>query len=242
MYPCSIKVRFDKSNEKGHFDTYIQCIFQIGADKREAVVEHSLENQTAKYFITLAHEDSGNRSPLGVTVTAMTKSNDLSQQIIQFEETKFISFGTESRLEITLGNNYLYATGWTTKSLPNYPEQILETIPKNIAYNTTVTTMNLIPISLLNLESKPIIKKFGLKLTSGHFSESRVIGVSSLIPKQIDLDTYIFNLSNRLLGLDFVVEPKVMPNSKLHFNIKPDSPLEFKFSCFKNVGFTHFFQ
>ena len=95
MYPCSIKVRFDESNEKGHFDTYIHCIFQIGADKREAVVEHSLENQTAKYFITLAHEDSGNRSPLGVTVTAMTKSNDLSQQIIQFEETKFISLGTE---------------------------------------------------------------------------------------------------------------------------------------------------
>ena len=204
MYPCSIKVRFDESNEKGHFDTYIQCIFQIGADKREAVVEHSLENQTAKYFITLAHEDSGNRSPLG--------------------------------------NNYLYASGWTTKSLPNYPEQILETIPKNIAYNTAVTTMNLIPISLLNLESKPIIKKFGLKLTSGHFSESRVIGVSSLIPKQIDLDTYIFNLSKRLLGLDFVVEPKVMPNSNMHFNIQRDFPLEFMFSCFKNVGFTHFFQ
>ena len=241
MNPHSIKARFEETKEKGQFDTKIQCIFEIGAVKREAVVEHRIENRTAKYFITLAHKDNLNPSPLDVTVVALTKANDLSLQVIRFEERKVLLLGTESTLEITLGINYMYVTGWTTTWLPNYPKQILETVPKNIAYNTIVNTTNLVPMSILNLESKPIVKNFGLKLTSGHFSKSRYIGVSTLIPKQIDLDTYIFNLSNRLLGLDLTVEPKVMRVSKLHFNIQPDSPLEFRFSCFKNTGFIQLF-
>ena len=233
MNPLIIKSKFEEFNA-GHFKTVVGCIFQ-GSEKSQQIAEESLVNKKVTYKLSFPHTG---KTPLTVTVFASTKSQDLSEETIWFRETKLLPIGMETSLEITLSKSFLYITGWTTKSLSgDYPNQ-KESIPDNIAYNTIVNTQNLVPVSILNLEPKPISKIFELKLTSGHFNNSRFVGHSTLIPKRIDLDTYIFNLSNCLLGLELCVEPKLTPDSKLNFNIKPDSALEFTFSCVKKFGFT----
>ena len=240
MNPFAAKRKLEACNEGGHFKITINCTFEIGSEKSEQVFQESLDNKKATF--TLCFPNKGNiRLPLTVTIFASTKSLDLSEETIWFKETKLIPFGLESSIDITLGKSFLHATGWTTQSLPNYPKQYLESFPQNLAYNTIINTQNLVPVSILNLEPKPITKIIGLKLTSGHFNNSRFVGHSTLIPKQFDLNTYIFNLSNCLLGLELCVEPKVTRDSKVHFNIKQDSSLEFTFSCAKKFGFTRVF-
>ena len=237
MNPLVAKRKFEACNNSGIFKITIKCTFEQGSKKSDQVLQETWENKKATY--SLSFPNKGN-NPLSVTVVASTKSQDLSQETIWFEETELIPFGQESSLEITLGNSFLHITGWTTRTLPgDYPKQNLETIPQNLAYNTIVSTQNLVPVSILNLEPKPIIKVIGLMLTSGHFNTFRFVGHSTLIPSRFDLDTYIFNLSNHLLGLELCVEPKVTRDSKLHFNIKPNSPLEFTFSCVRKSGFTY---
>ena len=236
MNPLVAKRKFEACNSDGHFKITIKCTLEQGSEKSDQILQESFERKKATYSLSFPNKG---KNPLSITIVASTKSQDLSQETIWFEETKLIPFGQESLLEITLGKSFLHATGWTTRTLPgDYPKPNLETIPQNLAYNTIVSTQNLVPVSILNLEPKPIIKVIGLMLTSGHFNTSRFVGHSSLIPKRFDLDTYIFNLSNCLLGLELCVEPKVTPESKLHFNIEPDSPLEFTFSCDKKSGFT----
>ena len=236
MNPLVAKRKLEACNDSAPFKITIKCTFEQGTEKSDQVLQETWENKKATY--SLCFPNKGN-NPLTVTIVASTKSQDLSQETIWFEETKLLPFGQEASIEITLGKSFLHATGWTTRQLPgDYPKQNLESIPQNLAYNTIVSTQNLVPVSILNLEPKPITKVIGLMLTSGHFNTSRFVGHSTLIPNRFDLDTYIFNLSNRLLGLELCVEPKVTPDSKLHFNIKPDSPLEFTFSCVKKFGFT----
>ena len=237
MNPLVAKRKFEACNDSGIFKITIKCTFEQGSEKSDQVLQETWENKKATY--SLSFPNKGN-NPLSVTVVASTKSQDLSQETIWFEETKLLQFGQEASLEITLGKSFLHATGWTTRQLPgDYPKQNLESIPQNLAYNTIVSTQKLVPVSILNLEPKPITKVIGLMLTSGHFNTFRFVGHSTLIPNRFDLDTYIFNLSNRLLGLELCVEPKVTRDSKLHFNIKPNSPLEFTFSCVRKSGFTY---
>ena len=238
MNPLVAKRKLEACNDSAPFKITIKCTFEQGTEKSDQVLQETWENKKATYSLCFPNKGN-NPLPLTVTIVASTKSQDLSQETIWFEETKLLPFGQEASIEITLGKSFLHATGWTTRQLPgDYPKQNLESIPQNLAYNTIVSTQNLVPVSILNLEPKPITKVIGLMLTSGHFNTSRFVGHSTLIPNRFDLDTYIFNLSNRLLGLELCVEPKVTPDSKLHFNIKPDSPLEFTFSCVKKFGFT----
>ena len=238
MNQFCLSSQFEENKEIGYFDSCIRCVFEKGNDQKTEFLEHRLKNKKVKYTLAFTHKKA-DPSPLTLTVFAATKSKDLSEELIQFQETKFLPLGTISSLEITVGYRHMYVNGWTTIPLRgDYPE-ILETIPTNLAYNTVVNTTNLVADSILNLEPKSITKKFELKLTSGHFIQSRFFSVSSLIPKQIDLETYIFNLSNRLLGLELNADPIIKPDSYLHFNIEPNSSLEFKFSSFKDRGFTH---
>ena len=231
--------QFEENKEIGYFDSTIRCVFEKGNDQKTEFLEHRLKNQKVKYTLTFNHKKANDSSPLTLTVFAETKSKDLSEELIQFQETKYLPLGMKSSLEITVGHRYMYINGWTTVPLRgDYPE-IPETIPRNLAYNTIVNTTNLVADSILNLEPKPITQKFELKLTSGHFIQSRFISVSSQIPKQISIENYIYNLSNCLLGLELNADPMIKPDSYLHFNIEPNSSLEFKFSSFKDRGFTH---
>ena len=222
----------------GHCDTEIKCIFQKGPWNNTEFLQHSLNDQQVKYTIKFSHDalTHGTAYPLTLTVFATTQSKDLSQENIKFVETKFLPLGTESSLEITLGNSYLHVSGWTITDLQGkYPS--LEWIPRNNSYNTIINTNNFVPESILNLEPKPIIKKFDLKLSSGFAIESRSISVSTFIPKQIDIDTYIYNLSDRLLNFNLDVDPQIIPDSNLSFYINSESALEFKVSIIRNLGF-----
>ena len=222
----------------GQCDTEIKCIFQKGPWNKTEILQHSLNNQQIKYTISFSHDalTHGTSYPLTLTVFATTQSKDLSQESIQFIETKFLPVGTKSSLEITLGTSFLQVSGWTITDLQgSYPS--LELIPRNLSYNTIVNTNNLVPESILNLEPKQITKKFDLKLSSGFAMESRCITVSTFIPKQIDLDTYIFNLSEQLLNFNLDVDPTIIPDSNLSFYIDPRSALEFKVSIIRNLGF-----
>ena len=233
-------VDFEKQfkENSGLCDTEIKCIFQKGPWNKTEILQHNLNNQQAKYTISFSHDalTHGTSYPLTLTVFATTQSKDLSQETIKFIETKFLPVGTKSSLEITLGTSFLQVSGWTTTDLQgNYPS--LELIPRNLSYNTIVNTSNLVPESILSLEPKPIAKKFDLKLSSGFAMESRSVSVSTFIPKQIDIDTYIFNLSEHLLSFSLDVDPKIIPDSNLSFYIDPQSALEFKVSNIRNLGF-----
>ena len=232
--------QFEENKDIGYFDSSIRCLFKKGDDQNTEFLGHRLKNQRVKYTLTFNHKKNNDRSHLTLTIFATTKSKDLSEEVIQFQETKFLPLGTRSSLEITVGYRYMYINGWTTIPLRgDYAKDIPETIPRNLAYNIIVNTTSLVADSIVNLEPKPITKKFELKLTSGHFIQSRFLSVTSLISKQIDIETYIFNLSNRLLGLELNADPIMKPDSYFHSNIGPNSSLEFKSSSFKDQGFIH---
>lgn len=240
MNKFSIDFEKQFKENSGQFDTEIKCIFQKGPWNKTEILQHSLNNQQVKYTISFSHDalTHGTSYPLTLTVLATTQSKDLSQETIKFIETKFFPLGKKSTLEITLSKSYLHVSGWTITNLQdNCPS--LELIPRNISYNTIINTNNLVPESILNLEPKPIIKKFDLKLNSGFATESRCISVSTFIPKQIDIDTYIFNLSEQLLGFDIDVDPEIIPNSNLSFYVNPESALEFRLSTIRNLRFLH---
>ena len=242
MNRFSVTPELQVQENSGYFDTEIKCIFQKGPWQKTEVIGHSLKDQLITYNISFCHDalTDGTPYPLTLTVLASTKARNLSEETIRFMETKLLPLGKESSLKITLGKSFLNVPGWTITTLRgHYPNEIGEFVPRNISYNTIINTNNIVPESILNLEAKPITKTFELKLSSGFATESRSISVSSFIPKQVDIDSYIFNLSDRLLSFDLTINPKVIPDSKLGFFINPQSPLEFKVSSIKNLGFLY---